>query len=148
MQKPKRQLYPVPFTNVTIDDHFWSPRLKINRERSIPHIYNKLEETGRLAAYKLDWKPGMEYMPHQFWDSDVAKWLEAASYSLATHPDPTLEAMADQVIALVASAQQADGYLNPHFTVVEPQRRWKDVHKLGVGAAYGCAQNSPHNHTG
>lgn len=127
MQKPKRQLYPVPFTNVTIDDHFWSPRLKINRERSIPHIYNKLEETGRLAAYKLDWKPGMEYMPHQFWDSDVAKWLEAASYSLATHPDPTLEAMVDQVIALVASAQQADGYLNPHFTVVEPQRRWKDL---------------------
>ncbi|HET8854185.1 MAG TPA: beta-L-arabinofuranosidase domain-containing protein, partial [Ktedonobacteraceae bacterium] len=127
MQKPKRQLYPVLFTNVTIDDHFWSPRLKINRERSIPHIYNKLEETGRLAAYKLDWKPGMEYMPHQFWDSDVAKWVEAASYSLATHPDPTLEARVDGVIALVASAQQADGYLNPHYTVVEPQRRWKDL---------------------
>ena len=127
MQKPKRQLYPVSISNVTIDDHFWSPRLKINRERSIPHIYNKLEETGRLAAYKLDWKPGMEYMPHQFWDSDVAKWVEAASYSLATHPDPTLEARVDGVIALVASAQQADGYVNPHFTVVEPQRRWKDL---------------------
>ncbi len=127
MQKSQRQLQPVPLTNVTIDDNFWSPRLRVNRERSIPHIYNKLKETGRLAAYKLDWKPGMEHMPHQFWDSDVAKWIEAASYSLATHPDPMLEAMVDEVIVLLASAQQADSYLNPHFTVVEPQRRWKDL---------------------
>jgi DUF1680 family protein len=127
MHKTIWQLHPVPFTNVTINDHFWSIRLESNRERSIPHIYKKLEETGRLAAYKLDWVPGMENPPHQFWDSDVAKWIEAASYSLATHPDSTLEAKVDEVIALIASAQQAGGYLNPHFTVVEPQRRWKDL---------------------
>ena len=33
----------------------------------------------------------MRPVPHQFWDSDVAKWLEAASYSLATHANAELE---------------------------------------------------------
>jgi DUF1680 family protein len=62
-----------------------------------------------------------------FWDSDVAKWLEAASYSLATHRDPELEARVDEVIDIVAQAQHADGYLNTWFTTVDPQNRWKNL---------------------
>ncbi len=75
----------------------------------------------------------MEPTPHIFWDSDVAKWLEAASYSLATHPDPVLETQVDEVINLIAGAQQPDGYLNTYFTVVEPEKRWtnlRDWHEL------------------
>lgn len=66
-------------------------------------------------------------------DSDVAKWLEAVAYSLMTHPDPELEARADEVIDLVGRAQQSDGYLNSYFTVVAPDRRWtnlRDNHEL------------------
>ena len=118
---------PVPFSKVTIEDVFWAPRLHVNREKTIPHIYRMCKETGRIDAYKLDWKVGQEQAPHQFWDSDVAKWIEAASYSLATHPDPTLEALLDEVITLIASAQQPDGYLNPHYTVVEPDKRWTNL---------------------
>ena len=62
-----------------------------------------------------------------FWDSDVAKWIEAASFSLATHPDPQLDALLDEVIALIAQAQHADGYLNTWFTAVEPENRWKNL---------------------
>jgi DUF1680 family protein len=75
----------------------------------------------------------MEPVPHIFWDSDIAKWLEAASYSLATHPDPALEVQVDEVIGLIVSAQQPDGYLNSYFTVVEPEKRWtnlRDWHEL------------------
>ena len=118
---------PVPFSKVTINDAFWAPRLQLNRERTIPHIYRMCQETGRIDAYRLDWKPGMEQAPHQFWDSDVAKWIEAASYSLATHPDSTLDVLLDEVIALIASAQQSDGYLNPHYTIVEPDKRWTNL---------------------
>ena len=118
---------PVPFSKVVIDDTFWSPRLRINREKTIPHIYHMCKETGRIDAYRLQWKAGMEKAPHQFWDSDVAKWIEAASYSLAVFPDPALDALLDTVIALIASAQQQDGYLNPHYTVVEPDKRWTNL---------------------
>ena len=62
-----------------------------------------------------------------FGDSDPAKWIEAASYSLATHPDPELEAMVDQVADKIISAQQPDGYLNTHFIHIQPDMRWKNL---------------------
>ena len=48
-------------------------------------------------------------------DSDVYKALEAAAYSLATHPDPALDKRLDEIIAMLAAAQQPDGYLNTLF---------------------------------
>ncbi len=124
---------PVSFADVTIDDQFWVPRLRLNRERTIPFQYRQLRETGRLDALRLDWRQGQEPVPHIFWESDIAKWIEAASYSLATHPDSALDALVDETIALLASAQQPDGYLNVYFTVVQPGRRWtdlRDAHEL------------------
>ena len=126
---------PVPFTQVTIEDAFWSPKLQINRERTIPHIYQQCLQTGRIDAFRRDWEPGPDITARgpwggtvvMFWDSDVAKWLEAASYSLATHFDPQLDALVDEVIALIAQAQHADGYLNTWFTTVDPQNRWKNL---------------------
>ncbi len=120
-------LRPIPLMQVTIDDAFWKPRIEMNRVHTLPHSYHLLQTTGRLAAFRLNWMPGQEAEPHIFWDSDVAKWIEAASYSLATFPDPDLEQQVDAVIALIASAQQPNGYLNPHFTVVEPEQRWKNL---------------------
>ncbi|HEY3331758.1 MAG TPA: beta-L-arabinofuranosidase domain-containing protein [Capsulimonadaceae bacterium] len=127
------QFSPVPFTRVVIDDVFWSPRIEANRNVTLPIEYGQLKSTGRLDALKLEWKTGMEPVPHIFWESDIAKWLEAASYSLASHPDPALEAMVDEAIGLIEHAQQPDGYINVHFTVVEPEKRWsnlRDWHEL------------------
>jgi DUF1680 family protein len=62
-----------------------------------------------------------------FWDSDTGKWLEAVANSLATHPDPELEQYADEIIERVARAQQADGYLNTYFTVIEPELKWRNL---------------------
>lgn len=121
------KMQPVAFNNVHIDDAFWSPRIEVNRLRTIPHQYKQCKETGRIDAFRLDWKPGKEPKPHYFWDSDVAKWIEAASYSLMTHPDPELDALLDEVIELIANAQQPDGYLNVYFTVVAPEKRWKNL---------------------
>ncbi|HEX6291878.1 MAG TPA: beta-L-arabinofuranosidase domain-containing protein [Herpetosiphonaceae bacterium] len=133
-------LSPVAHTEVVIDDAFWAPRQRINREQTIPHIYEQCRRTGRLDALRGVWSPevvrggvGGSNIPVLFWDSDVAKWIEAASYSLATHPDPQLEAQVDQVIAAVAQGQQPDGYLNSWFGVVEPEKRWtnlRDWHEL------------------
>ena len=123
----KNQLRALSFTKVTIDDGFWSPRLRTNREQTIPSMYEQCQQTGRIDAFALRWRPGDEPVPHYFWDSDVAKWIEAASYSLASEPDGRLEALLDEVIALIASAQQSDGYLNTYFTAVAPERRWSDL---------------------
>jgi len=128
MSSTKRKLSPVPFTQVKFNDAFWAPRIETNRTVTLQHIYNKLVETGRIAAFDLNFtrevpSPIVEI----FGDSDPAKWIEAVSYSLATHPDPDLEALLDQVVDKVISAQQPDGYLNTHFIHVQPEMRWKNL---------------------
>lgn len=124
---PRRKMTPVPLQKVNIEGGFWARRAEINRTATIPHVYRKCKQSGRMAAFKLDWKPGQPYQPSFHSDSDVAKWLEAAAYSLATHPDPRLERRVDRLVDLIASAQQRDGYLHTYFTVVEPKMRWKNL---------------------
>ena len=122
-----RRMSPVPFTRVGIDDVFWTPRRRTNCEVSVPHQYAMNEETGRIDAWRLRWKPGTEPVPHIFWDSDVAKWIESASYCLADKRDPVMEGHIDEVVELMAKAQLPDGYLNSHFIQVEPQMRWRNL---------------------
>jgi len=124
---------PVALAAVTIDDRFWAPWQRINREYTLPTQYEQLRQTGRLDALRLNWQPGQQPVPHIFWESDIAKWIEAASYSLVTHPDAALQGQVDEAIALLAAAQQPDGYLNVYFTVVKPGQRWtdlRDAHEL------------------
>ena len=133
MKAPSAELRPLAWKDVTIEDRFWAPRQKTNREVTMPHVYRMCKETGRIDALRLQWKAGDPNPPHIFRESDVGKWVEAAAYSLATHPDDQLDKLADEVIDLFAGAQQGDGYLNAHYTVVEPGRRWtnlRDCHEL------------------
>jgi DUF1680 family protein len=79
--------------------------------------HQHLEETGRLdnfcrAAGKLE----QPFFGIYFRDSDVYKWLEAASWVLASDPEAVVEdrllsAVVDDVIAELADAQGPDGYL-------------------------------------
>jgi len=127
-QSAKRQLTPVPFTQVTLDDPFWAPRQETNRAVSIPHMHQMLVDTGRIAAFDLNFERKVpSRIVEIFGDSDPAKWLEAASYSLITHPDPELAALVDAVADKIIAAQQPDGYLNTHFTVTQPEMRWKNL---------------------
>ena len=64
-----------------------------------------------------------------FQDSDAAKWIEAAGYSLSIFPDKELEATVDAVIDLIAEAQDEDGYLDTYFTIKEREHRWQDLHE-------------------
>ncbi len=126
-------LQPLPLTSVTLADSFWAPRQETTRRVTLPIELKHLRDTGRIGAFRLDWRPGQPNPPHVFWDSDVAKWVEAAAYCVATHPDAALAADLDEVAKLIAGAQQPDGYLNVHFTVVEPEKRWsnlRDWHEL------------------
>lgn len=62
-----------------------------------------------------------------FQDSDAAKWIEAAAYSLALFPDEELEKTADGLIDIIASAQDKDGYLNTYYTVKDRDKRWTNI---------------------
>ena len=118
----KKELTPAPLGNVTIDGPFWAQRMKINRERTIPYEYKILKKTGRVDSLKLGWKPGKEPVPHIFWDSDIAKWIEAASYSLIKHPDAQLDSLIDGLVELIVKRQDTDGYMPPSYKDAGPEK--------------------------
>ena len=134
LEPPLLKLRPLPFKDVTIQDSFWAPRRETNRVASIPFSLQKLEEAGNLEDMRLAARRATNgFRGPVFMDSDLYKALEAASYSLATHPDPALEKQLDDIIGLLAAAQQPDGYLNSYYTVKEPGQRWtnlRDCHEL------------------
>jgi DUF1680 family protein len=131
---PLVKLRAVPFTEVKITDAFWAPRQETNRLASIPVNLDNLEKSGNLQNLRLAaQKATSGFQGPVFMDSDVYKALEAASYSLATHPDPALDKRLDEIIAILRGAQQPDGYLNSFFVVKEPDKRWsnlRDWHEL------------------
>lgn len=120
------RLRPLGSPQVAILDGFWAQRLRLNRERTIPHGFDQLRAAGtlenlRLAAgangrYRASADSAGSTLP--FLDSDVYKWLEAVAWELGRGADPGLAAAADEAIALVVAAQRPDGYLNSYMQVV------------------------------
>jgi len=112
---------------VTIEGGVWAKRQTVNRESALPHGFRMLESSGnlenlRIAAGRSD----RGYRGPVFMDSDVYKWVEAAAYEVARVPSDSLRSAIDTAIDLVEAAQGDDGYVNSHYQVAEPDKRWTD----------------------
>lgn len=71
--------------------------------------------------------PGDGFYGMVFQDSDAAKWIEAAAYSLEIFPDQELEKTVDGLIELIEQAQDEDGYLNTYYTIKDKEKRWTNL---------------------
>ncbi len=132
---------PVPFSEVRIAGSFWRERLDTVLEHTIPSQHAKLEAVGILESLKLP-KPippltiprnDHGFTMQVFWDSDVGKWIEAASYALSHRREPDIEARIDAIVDDLSRAQSPDGYLNCWYNGREPDKRWtnlRDNHEL------------------
>lgn len=131
---------PVNIQNVKMEDAFWLPIIKRVQEKTIDYALQKCEEEGRfenflIAGGQMEGKTRGE-MP--FDDTDVYKIIEGASNSLISAPNPTLEALLDSLIEVIAIGQEADGYLTTWRTIdpaappapwvpVEEGKRWESL---------------------
>ncbi len=88
------------------------------------HVIQNFKNAG-AALRGEDTEDGFYGMVFQ--DSDAAKWLEAAAYSLLLFPDKELEKTADGLIDLIEKAQDADGYLNTYYTIENREKRWTNL---------------------
>ena len=118
----------IPLKQIVIDDKFWSPRLEVNRTKTLDHVYQELEATGCIRNFDIAAKKVTGNFGGPWWaDSDVYKWIEGASYAVGNRPDPVLDRKLDDLISRIAAAQQPDGYLNTHVLIEEPGLRFKDL---------------------
>jgi uncharacterized protein len=136
-----RQLTPQKFTDVIMEGTFWRERLETVLTKTIPSQHARLVEHGILESLSLPQPVPPLRIPRNrhsfttqiFWDSDVGKWIEAASYALAHRRDATIEGQIDAIVETMARAQAPDGYLNCWYLGREPEKRWtnlRDNHEL------------------
>lgn len=125
----------VPLRQVTVTDSFWGGYMELARTSIIPYQWEALNDripdaepshcihNFRVAAGEEEGS----FEGCVFQDSDLAKWLEGAAYSLSTHPDEKLEKEIDSVIELIAKAQQPDGYLDTYYILNGLDQRWTNI---------------------
>lgn len=106
-------IQPVPFTQVHISDGFWFDRMETNRTVTIPYAIKMNETTGRVTNLEIaaGLKTGEYCTRYPFDDTDIYKVIEGASYSLMLKPDKELEKKLDELIDVIAKAQEPDGYI-------------------------------------
>ncbi len=96
----------------------------LNEDTEKSHVVKNFINAAR-ALRNEDTDDGFYGMVFQ--DSDAAKWLEAVAYSLALFPDEELEKTADELIDIIASAQDENGYLNTFYTIKDKDKRWTNI---------------------
>ncbi len=113
--------------SIHLCDAFLAPRQRRNLTATIPAALQRCRETGRLDAFQLRYTPGGDVPePHIYWDSDVAKVMEGMAY--VYNDDPEIASALEELVPRVISAQQPDGYLNTHYSVVNPDKRWSNLY--------------------
>lgn len=150
-RSPNARLRPLAIDAVTLDDAFWSPRLRVNHTVTLAAQYRQCEETGRIDNFRR--AAGTIDTPFQgryFNDSDVYKWIEAAAWTLAAGPDPALERQVDGLIVEIGAAQRPDGYLNTYFARERAAERWTDfdLHEMYCAGHLFQAAVAHHRATG
>src|SRR5262245_64895628 len=127
-RSPAAVLKTLPAGAVTFEAGLWAQRQAVNRAAALPHGLRMLEAAGNLDNLRIAaGKKTGRFRGRVFMDSDVYKWLEAAAFEMARAPSAELSASSQVLIDLVAAAQGDDGYVNSHYTVAEPGRRWTDL---------------------
>ncbi len=115
----------ISFEKVTFDGGFWKQRYDLNRFTSLESVYKRFEESGRFDALRFNYAEGKPY-PHIFYDSDVAKWIEAVGYLIIKNGGYEKEQkIIDDLVDDMAKNRLESGYLNSHFIQIEPENIFK-----------------------
>ncbi|MGW0859803.1 glycoside hydrolase family 127 protein [Streptomyces sp. NPDC002690] len=147
-------------TNATVTTGFWQRRRQVNADVGIPQGPGLLEHAGNLHNLRLvaGAVEGAFEGDYPFQDTDVYKWLEAASWQLlqdeaAGRDTAALASTVRGIIALVSAAQEQDGYLNTWFQSGKGAGRYSDLrwghelycagHLIQAGVAHHRATGEP-----
>jgi len=152
------RLHSIPVQAVHVNDGFWSARRKVTTERSLPTLLALLEEHGVVDNFRrLAGRPDLPRKGPLYTDSDLYKWIEAASWALASNESTDAEKQelrgdVESLIMHIIAAQEPSGYLNTYFVGDKVHLRFTDLphshedyclgHLIQVGIAYYRATGS------
>lgn len=146
-------------SNIEITDSLFRYYVNLIPEVVIPYQWNILNDqlkdakvskclnNFKIAAKETDG----EFFGTVFIDTDVYKWIEAASYCIESKKSLEYEKIIDDVIQLIAKAQQDDGYIVTYYIINKNEKRWSNLieghelycagHLIEAAVAYYYATN-------
>jgi hypothetical protein len=128
------QMEPLPLGAARWTSGFWADRFELCRTQMIPAMEQLMEGTNDTQFFRnFEIAAGQaagRSRGASFNDGDFYKWMEGATASLAIEKNPALEARLDEIIAVIARAQRADGYLH---TPVQIKQRAGDTNAVPFG---------------
>ncbi|QMU08673.1 glycoside hydrolase family 127 protein [Levilactobacillus suantsaii] len=152
-------------TNVEITADFWRRYRELVVKEVLPYQWQVMNDQANISISVDPQNNGQDKNSHAvanlkiaagqmtghhygfpFQDTDVYKWLEAAAYSFNYHPNADLRTITDNLVDLIADAQDDDGYLSTYFQIDAPERKFKWLqqshelytmgHYIEAGVAY------------
>lgn len=117
-----------PKRAVDIAGGFWASRRALNVDRAIFYQWEQYERRGTIGNFRI--AAGLEAGCRRgffYTDSDLHKWADAAGRILRSVSSPRLAGLLDEYVALMARAQEPDGYLFTYNQIRFPGVRWKNL---------------------
>lgn len=125
--EPQHRLTPVPIQQVTIDDPFWSPKLKVWQQVTLQDCFSKFDRDGAFTNFDRvrDGESGDHGGP-PWYDGLIYEMIRASADFIAAQPDPKLERQVNGYIARIAAAaaKDPDGYIETWTELMAPDHRW------------------------
>ena len=115
---------------IKINDGFWKIKQDMVNDITLKSVYERFKETHRFDALDCTWKEGDPDMPHVFWDSDIAKWIESVGYNAFAYDNDELIKIVDESVEKIIKNRDENGYFNSHFLVTGERFTVRNEHEL------------------
>lgn len=140
----KQNIITPALQNIRITDPLFGRYADVVAEKLLPYQWEVLNDRipGVEKSYSVEnfrvaaGESSGQRQGAVFCDTDAYKWLEAVAYCLAGGKGKQYEQTADELIDLIAKAQEPDGYLDTYYTVLHPDKKWTN---LAEGHELYCA---------
>ncbi|MDT0317753.1 glycoside hydrolase family 127 protein [Streptomyces millisiae] len=122
------RLRPLSLADVRITGGFWGRRQDVNSRATLDHCLRWTRREGWIDNFRAAAEGGIagRRRGREFADSETYKLLEAVAWERA-RPGGAPPAAAAEVVALVAAAQEPDGYLGTAFGHPGQPPRYSDL---------------------
>ena len=131
-QSPHNKLHPLPHDAVSWTDGFWGALHQLCRHTILPNMREALDEPSNGAVFiNFDIAAGLakgERKGTMWSDGDCYKYMEARAHIYGATQEPAILDELDALIAVIAQAQEDDGYISAPMQLSADKERWTNLH--------------------
>ncbi len=127
---------------------FWAEKTKLCEEQMVPYMGELLKGDIGHGLNNLKIAAGLksgEFQGEYWHDADFYKWMESACYIYGRNGDEKIIQELDEIIEVIASAQEPDGYLHAYIQINDiahfSNRKYHEMYNCGHLYTAACVHH-------